>query len=88
MAGVPGPVSVPAELPHACRELRAFLDDPRLPVGYDPQFREYWMPVVVAPGQAAVRQLFVFCLGGGVLIARADASCSVVTDDDFSREDR
>jgi hypothetical protein len=61
MAAAPGPVGAPGEPPHACRELRAFLDDPRLPVEYDPQFREYWMPVAMAPGQAAVRQLFVFC---------------------------
>ena len=33
-------------LPHACDQMRTYVDDPRLPVGYTPRFREYWIPLV------------------------------------------
>lgn len=45
-------------LPHDCGQMGTFIEDERLPIGYTPRFREYWMPLIA--GHDAL-QLLNFC---------------------------
>jgi hypothetical protein len=49
-------------LPHDCEQMRMQLEDVRVPVGYSPQFREYWIGLIA--GHDAV-QLLMLCNGAG-----------------------
>jgi hypothetical protein len=45
------------DLPHACVEMRRFVTDPRVPVGYEPRFREYSIALL----ESDAHQLIHFC---------------------------
>lgn len=44
-------------LPHACPEMLQFIDDERVPVVYEPRFREYSLALL----QSGASQLIRFC---------------------------
>jgi hypothetical protein len=44
-----------AELPHACPELKQFLEDPRVPVEYNARFREYSLALVESVARQSIR---------------------------------
>ncbi len=44
-------------LPHACPEMRQFVDDARVPVVYEPRFREYSLALL----ESDAHQLIRFC---------------------------
>ncbi|MCC7365081.1 MAG: hypothetical protein IT303_11980 [Dehalococcoidia bacterium] len=41
--------------PHLCAEMQRALDDPQSPVGYSPQFREYWVRMRYSDATDAIR---------------------------------
>ncbi|MBB3043122.1 hypothetical protein KM427_05585 [Nocardioides sp. LMS-CY] len=59
---------MPGYLPHDCPQMRTFIEDSRLPIGYTDRFREYWIELVA--GHRAL-QVIEFCPWCGAELPRS-----------------